>query len=134
MFDTVIQLRAVTASSPFDRSFLMASPAEITQVEISSRSDLLGGKSYGAVGAYEWLEGAMPGTEHLASPHRVAFQLGLIGDWIPDDPITVGVQELMPEWVRFHGEQSGLPETLIAPAIAVATGGELPESECPGAR
>jgi hypothetical protein len=91
------------------------------------------GEVVGAL-AYEWLEGAMPGTEHLASPHRVAFQLGLIGDWVPDDPVTLGVQELMPEWVRFHGEQTGLPGALMTPAVAVATGGELPESECPGAR
>src|SRR5947207_9903812 len=31
--------------------------AEVTQVEISSGTDLLGGQSYGTVGPYEWLEG-----------------------------------------------------------------------------
>jgi len=31
--------------------------AEVAQVDIVSRTDLLGGRSYGAVGPYEWLEG-----------------------------------------------------------------------------
>ena len=31
--------------------------AEVAQVDIASRTDLLGGRPYGAIGPYEWLEG-----------------------------------------------------------------------------
>src|SRR4051812_42258891 len=31
--------------------------AEVTQIEISSRTDVLDGRSYGVVGPYEWLQG-----------------------------------------------------------------------------
>jgi hypothetical protein len=74
----------------------------------------------GAV-AEEWLEGALPGTWHAASPHRAAYQLSLISDWIPD-PVTVAAKALLPEWVRWNGEQAGLPEHLIDRAAAAAAG------------
>ncbi len=78
-----------------------------------------------AVGALaeEWMEGALPDTWHAVSPHRVEFQLTLINDWIPDRPVTIAAKALLPEWVRWHGEQSGLPEHLIDRGIAVAAGG-----------
>jgi hypothetical protein len=90
------------------------------------------GEVVGAL-AYQWLEGAMPGTENLASPHRVTDQLNLISDWHPDDPVTIGARQLMPEWVRFHGEQAGLADELIGRAVAVAAGGERATTDCPAA-
>jgi hypothetical protein len=89
-----------------------------------------------AVGALaeEWMEGALPDTWHAASPHRVAVQLALIGDWIPDDPITIAAKALLPEWVRWHGEQAGLPEDLIDRAVAVAASGVRAATDCAGLR
>jgi hypothetical protein len=79
--------------------------------------------------AAEWLEGALPGTQHAASPHRARYLLTLIDDWIPDHPVTVGAKALLPEWVRWNGEQAGLPEDLIDRAVAVAAGGPRPETD-----
>lgn len=70
--------------------------------------------------AEEWLEGALPGTSHSASPHRARHRLALISDWRPD-PITEPAKELLPEWVRWNAEQSGLPEQLTERAVAAAT-------------
>ncbi|MDQ2881913.1 MAG: hypothetical protein M3Y48_11985 [Actinomycetota bacterium] len=76
--------------------------------------------------AREWMEGTLPDTWHSASPHRVQFQLTLINDWIPDDPITIAAKALLPEWVRWHGEQAGLTEHLVNRAVAVAAGVPAP--------
>ncbi|HUK73558.1 MAG TPA: hypothetical protein VLW50_33240 [Streptosporangiaceae bacterium] len=81
--------------------------------------------------AEEWLEGTLPGTWHAASPHRAQFQVDLISDWIPDNPVTVGAKTLLPEWVRWNGEQSGLPGHLTERAVAAASGG--PRSPADGA-
>ncbi|MGH3788900.1 MAG: hypothetical protein ACRDRG_20650 [Pseudonocardiaceae bacterium] len=85
-----------------------------------------------AVGALaqEWMEGALPETWHAVSPHRVEFQLALINDWIPDDPITVATKALLPEWVRWHGEQAGLPTHLVDRGVAVATGDVRAAPDC----
>jgi len=82
--------------------------------------------------AAEWMEGTLPDTWYCVSPHRVAFQLTLINDWIPDDPITVAAKALLPEWVRWHGEKAGLPEHLVERAVAVAAGGVRDASDCGG--
>jgi hypothetical protein len=79
--------------------------------------------------AAEWLEGTLPGTQHAASPHRARYLLTLIDDWIPEDPVTVGAKALLPEWVRWNGEQADLPEDLINRAVAVAAGGPWPETD-----
>ncbi len=84
--------------------------------------------------AQEWMEGTLPDTWHAVSPHRVEFQLTLINDWIPDDPITVATKALLPEWVQWHGEQAGLPEHLVNSAVAVAVGGVRASSDCTGSR
>lgn len=63
---------------------------------------------------------------HAASPH----QADQLSDWIPDHPVTVGAKALLPEWVRWNGEQSGLPGHLIARAVAAAEGSRSP-SDCP---
>jgi len=82
----------------------------------------------------EWMEGTLPDTWHAASPHRVEFQLVLINDWIPDNPVTVTTKALLPEWVRWHGEQAGLSEHLVDRAVAVAAGGVRAASDCAGVR
>ena len=71
--------------------------------------------------AYEWLEGILPGTERVVAPARISFIRNLINDWIPDDPVTIGVKTLLPDWVRWNGEQGDLPAQLLQPAIATAT-------------
>jgi hypothetical protein len=70
--------------------------------------------------AAEWLEGALPETRHAASPHRARYLLTLISDWIPDHPVTVAAKALLPEWVRWNGEQAGLSERFISRAVAAA--------------
>jgi hypothetical protein len=40
-----------------------------------------------------------------ALERRVEFLLELIGYWIPDDPVTLEVKSLLPEWVRWLGER-----------------------------
>jgi hypothetical protein len=80
--------------------------------------------------AGEWLEGALPSTWHAASPHRVHFQLNLISDWIPDHPVTVAAKALLPEWVRWNGEQSGLLGYLLDHAVAVASGSSQLPAGC----
>ncbi|MDQ3826997.1 MAG: hypothetical protein M3319_04215, partial [Actinomycetota bacterium] len=84
--------------------------------------------------AQEWMEGTLPETWHAISPHRVEFQLALINDWIPNDPITIEAKALLPEWVRWHGEQAGLPMHLIDRGVAVATGSVRAAPDCAGHR
>lgn len=69
--------------------------------------------------AEEWLEGMLPGTEHSVSPHRSEYVRELIGDWL-DDPVTDAVRALLPEWVRWNGEQAGIPAPLIDRAVSAA--------------
>jgi hypothetical protein len=80
----------------------------------------------------EWLEGALPETRYLISPHRVADRRALIADcWIPDHPDTVAVLSLLVEWTRWLGQRSGLPAELVDRAVAAAdTTSEPPD---PGA-
>jgi hypothetical protein len=75
--------------------------------------------------AAEWLEGALPGTRHAASPHRAGYLLTLISDWDPDHPATLAAKALLPEWVRWNGEQAGLPEHFINRAVTAAEGSTL---------
>jgi hypothetical protein len=70
--------------------------------------------------AAEWMEGALPETWFSASPARIRFQRELIDDWIPDDRVTCGVIALLPEWVRWLGERSGLPADLMQPLLDAA--------------
>ena len=70
--------------------------------------------------AEEWLEGMLPGTEHAVSPHRSQFYRALIGDWM-DDPVTDAALALLPEWVRWNGEQAGVPAHLIERAVSAAS-------------
>jgi hypothetical protein len=70
--------------------------------------------------AEQWLEGMLPGTEHAVSPHRAEYFRELISDW-RDDPITDTVLALLPEWVRWNGQQTGLPAPLIERAVSAAS-------------
>jgi hypothetical protein len=66
-----------------------------------------------------WLEGMLPGTEHSVSPHRSAYFREVIGDWL-DDPVTIAARALLPDWVRWNGEQAGVPAPLIERAVLAA--------------
>lgn len=69
--------------------------------------------------AEEWLEGLLPGTEHAVSPHRSQFYRELISDW-RDDPVTDAALALLPEWVRWNGEQASVAAHLIERAVSAA--------------
>jgi hypothetical protein len=58
--------------------------------------------------AAEWLENALPGTEHAVSPRRVQTVLQLLGDWMDGD-LADGIRALMPEWIRWNAAEAGLP-------------------------
>lgn len=75
-----------------------------------------------------WLEGALPGTWHAASPHRARSRLGQLNEDFVDDPVITGAKVLLPEWVRWHGEESGLPKNFIDRSIAVASGEHQPSA------
>ena len=75
---------------------------------------------------YEWLEGALPGTERVVAPARVRFIQTLMNDWIPDHPVTIGAKTLLPDWIRWNGEQDNLPTQLLDPAIATASTTTIP--------
>ncbi len=79
--------------------------------------------------AYEWIEGILPETRHTVSPHRVRFHRALMNDWI-DDPVTAAAKTLLPDWVRWYGEQAGLPEHLVGRAVAAATGSPGTPADC----
>jgi hypothetical protein len=72
--------------------------------------------------AEEWLEGMLPGTEHSVSPSRSESFRKLISDWL-DDPVTDAALALLPEWVRWNGEQAGIPAPLIEHAVSAASAG-----------
>jgi hypothetical protein len=69
--------------------------------------------------ATEWLEGMLPGTEHAVSPRRSTYYRHLINDWL-EDPVTQEVLAVLPEWVRWNGEQSGVPAHLLDIAVKAA--------------
>lgn len=81
--------------------------------------------------AYEWLEGALPGTERVVAPARITFIRTLMNDWIADDPVTIGAKTLLADWVRWNGEQDHLPAHLLDPAVAMATATTVPAARHP---
>ncbi|WP_405012222.1 hypothetical protein [Kitasatospora sp. NBC_01539] len=82
----------------------------------------------------EWLEGALPDTADSVSPHRIEHQLGLINDWMPDHPTTIGAKRLLPHWVRFLAQRTDLPDTAAAAALAtlatLSEGGHRAAEHC----
>jgi hypothetical protein len=69
-----------------------------------------------------WLEGALPSTRHAVSPHRARSGLEKINEDFTHDPVTNSAKALLPEWVRWNGEKSGLPGPLIDRSVAAACG------------
>jgi hypothetical protein len=43
-----------------------------------------------------------------------------IDDW-SDDPVTDAVRALLPAWVRWNGEQAGVPASLLERAVGAAS-------------
>jgi hypothetical protein len=66
-----------------------------------------------------WLEGTLPETYHSVSPRRLKTVHALVGDW-GDDPSAEAVLALLPEWVRWHGEQAGIASDLLKDAVRTA--------------
>jgi len=82
--------------------------------------------------AADWLQGTLPGYGNAVSPHRVKHLLAYMDDdWRPEEPATKAAYELLPEWVRWNGEQAGVPRHLIERSAAVAEGQPWPAGECP---
>ena len=54
------------------------------------------------------------------SPHRSEYFRELIDDW-SDDPVTDAVRALLPAWVRWNGEQAGVPASLLERAVGAAS-------------
>ncbi len=69
--------------------------------------------------AEEWLGVMLPGTEHAVSPRRSAAFRDQITSWW-DDEDAAGALSLLPEWIRWNGEQAGLLPDLISDAVAIA--------------
>ena len=55
-------------------------------------------------------------------------------DWLPEEPATATAYELLPEWVRWNGEQIGVPGPLIERSVAVAERRQLDINDCPSFR
>lgn len=62
--------------------------------------------------AEQRVEGTLPETWYAVSPDRIAAQVTLIGDSIPDHPVTTAVKSLFPDWVAWLVERGDLPEHL----------------------
>ena len=69
--------------------------------------------------AETWLEGALPETYHSVSPGRIRMMHALAGDW-NDQSAAEAALALLPEWVRWHGEQAGVPVDLLEEAVRTA--------------
>ena len=52
-------------------------------------------------------------------------------DWLPGEPTTEAAYELLPEWVRWNGEQAGVARHLVERSAAVAEGQPWDPGECP---
>jgi hypothetical protein len=82
--------------------------------------------------ATDWLEGTLPGCENGVSPHRVKYLIAYMDDdWLPGEATTKAAYELLPEWVRWNGEQAGVPGHLIERSAAVTEGQPWNADECP---
>jgi len=85
--------------------------------------------------AGDWIVGTLPGYENAVSPHRVRALLAYMDDdWLPEEPATAPAYELLPEWVRWNGEQAGVPRPLIERSAAVAESRQSDTSDCPSFR
>jgi hypothetical protein len=55
-------------------------------------------------------------------------------DWLPEEPATAAAYELLPEWVRWSGEQAGIPGPLVERSVAIAERRQSDTSDCPSFR
>jgi hypothetical protein len=82
--------------------------------------------------AGDWLQGTLPGCGNAVSPHRVKHLMACMDDdWLPGEAATKAAYELLPEWVRWNGEQAGVPGHLIERSAAIAEGQPWNADECP---
>ena len=82
--------------------------------------------------AGDWLTGTLPGYENAVSPHRVRALLAYMDDdWLPEEPATVAAYELLPEWVRWNGEQAGVPDLSSSARPPSRSGRQFDTSDCP---
>ena len=82
--------------------------------------------------AADWLEGTLPCCVSGVSPHRVKDLMSYMKDtWLPGEPAITAALELLPEWIRWNGEQADVPGQLIERAVAVAQGHPPNADECP---
>jgi hypothetical protein len=81
--------------------------------------------------AGDWVTGTLPGYENAVSPHRVRALLAYIDDdWLPEEPATATAYKLLPEWVRWRGEQADVPGPLIERSVAIAERRQPDASDC----
>lgn len=73
----------------------------------------------------DWCEGPLPMCRLTASPHRVAVALGSLADWKPG-PETTAARRLLPDWVRYALEQSGVSGEFAAASVRIAEGEPYP--------
>jgi hypothetical protein len=65
--------------------------------------------------------------------HRVRALLAYMDDdWLPEKPATAAAYEMLPEWVRWSGEQADVPGPLIERSVAVAERRQLDAETPPG--
>lgn len=55
-------------------------------------------------------------------------------DWLPEEPATAAAHELLPEWVRWSGEQAAIPGLLVERSVAIAERRQSDTSDCPSFR
>jgi hypothetical protein len=95
--------------------------AEPLQAGFTSWYEARDGKAPGAEAvaalAYEWVEGTLPGCERVVAPERVGVFVRLMRDWVQDQ-VTADIRTLLPDWVRWHGEQTGLSPELVDRGVA----------------
>jgi hypothetical protein len=72
--------------------------------------------------AEEWLGMMVRGSQHLVSPRRVtAFRDAITEMWMDEEEVR-GVLALLPEWIRWNGDQAGMAPQLIDDAVSAARG------------
>jgi hypothetical protein len=67
-----------------------------------------------------WLEGSLPETRLSCSAHRIRILQEVIAIEWRDDPLIGPVAALLPQWVRWCAERTGLNPELTARAMAAA--------------
>jgi hypothetical protein len=70
--------------------------------------------------AETWLEGSLEEARLSCSPHRVRALQSRIGIEWRGDPLTEPVAELLPEWVRWCADRTGLDAKLASRSVAAA--------------